>query len=45
MSSKKQDFYAKEITEAIQMACDALDTAQEDLDIEVVETGSNGIFG
>ena len=45
MSSKKQDFYAKEITEAIQMACDTLNAAQEDLDIEVVETGSNGIFG
>ncbi len=45
MSSGKQDFYAKEVTDAIQMACDALGTAQEDLDIEVVETGSNGIFG
>lgn len=45
MSSKKQDFYAQEITEAIKMACDKLDAAQEDLDIEVVETGSSGIFG
>jgi spoIIIJ-associated protein len=45
MSSRKQDFYAKEITEAITMACDALGAAQEDLDIDVVETGSNGIFG
>ena len=45
MSSRKQDFYAKEITEAIKMACDSLGAAQEDLDIEVVETGSNGIFG
>jgi len=45
MSSGKQDFYAKEVTEAIKIACDTLGTAQEDLDIEVVETGSNGIFG
>jgi len=45
MSSGKQDFYAKEVTEAIKMACDKLGAAQEDLDIEVVETGSNGIFG
>jgi len=45
MSSKKQDFFAQEITEAIEKACDALGAAQEDLDIEVVETGSNGIFG
>ena len=45
MSSEKQDFYAKEVTEAIAMACDVLGAAQENLDIEVVETGSNGIFG
>ncbi len=45
MSSGKQDFYAKEVTEAIKMACDTLGAAQEDLNIEVVETGSNGIFG
>jgi len=45
MSSRKQDFYAQEITEAIKIACDTLGAAQEDLDIEVVETGSNGIFG
>ena len=45
MSAEKQDFYAKEVTEAITLACDALGTAQENLDIEVVETGSNGIFG
>ena len=45
MSSRKQDFYAKEVTEAIEMACNSLGAAQEDLDIEVVETGSNGVFG
>lgn len=45
MSSGKRDFYAKEVTDAIKMACDALQTPQEDLAIEVVETGSMGIFG
>ncbi len=45
MSSGKRDFYGKEITDAIKKACDTLQTPQEDLAIEVVETGSMGIFG
>lgn len=45
MSSAKKDFFAKEVTDAIQKACDTLGAPQEELDIEVVETGSNGIFG
>lgn len=45
MSLAKQDFFAKEVTDAIQQACDTLGVQQEELDIEVVETGSNGIFG
>ncbi len=45
MSSGKRDFYGKEITDAIKEACDTLQTPQEDLAIEVVETGSMGIFG
>lgn len=45
MSSAKQDFFAKEVTEAIQLACEKLGAPQEELDIEVVETGSSGIFG
>ncbi len=45
MSSAKKDFFAKEVTDAIQKACDTLGVPQEELDIEVVETGSNGIFG
>ncbi|MFH0781457.1 MAG: Jag N-terminal domain-containing protein [Pseudomonadota bacterium] len=45
MSLDKIDYYGKDITEAIKKACDALATAQENLDIEVVDTGSTGIFG
>ena len=45
MSVKKKDFYGKEVTDAIKKACDELGAAQEELDIEVVETGSTGIFG
>ena len=45
MSLKKKDFYGKEVTDAIKKACDELSAAQEQLDIEVVETGSTGIFG
>jgi len=45
MSLDKQDFYGKEVTDAIRKACETLGEAQENLDIEVVETGSTGIFG
>lgn len=45
MSSGKRDFYGKEVMDAIKKACDALQVPQEELAIEVVETGSMGIFG
>jgi spoIIIJ-associated protein len=45
MSSGKIDFYGKEVTDAIKMACDTLQVPQEEIAIEVVETGSMGIFG
>jgi spoIIIJ-associated protein len=45
MSVKKHDFYGKEVTDAIRSACETLKVPQEMLDIEVVETGSTGIFG
>jgi spoIIIJ-associated protein len=45
MSLEKKEFYGKEVTDAIKKACDAFGVAQEKLDIEVVETGSTGIFG
>jgi len=43
--SKAKDFYSKSVTEAIRQACADFATSQEKLDIEVVETGSQGIFG
>ncbi len=45
MSPANRDFYAKEVTDAIKKACDTLKVPQEELAIEVVETGSMGIFG
>ncbi len=45
MSLKKKDYYGKEVAEAIKKACNDLKVPQEELDIEVVETGSTGIFG
>jgi spoIIIJ-associated protein len=45
MTPKPQDFYGKEVADAIQQACDILQVPQEQLEIEVVETGSTGIFG
>jgi spoIIIJ-associated protein len=42
---KGQDFYGKDIAEVIERACRTLETSREDLDIEVLETGSAGIFG
>lgn len=45
MTSKKQDFYGKEVADAIKSACDKLQVPQEQLDIEVIETGTTGIFG
>ena len=45
MSPENRDFYAKEVTDAIKKACDTLQVPQEELAIEVVETGSMGIFG
>ncbi len=45
MTSEKRDFYGKEVADAIKEACTELKVPQEQLDIEVVETGSTGIFG
>ncbi|WP_028318699.1 protein jag [Desulfobulbus elongatus] len=43
--AKGQDFYGKDIAEVIERACKTLGVSREDLDIEVLETGSAGIFG
>ncbi len=45
MSVDKKDFYGKEVAAAIKNACDTLHIPQEKLEIEVVETGTTGIFG
>ncbi|THB70938.1 MAG: RNA-binding protein [Desulfobulbaceae bacterium] len=45
MSSDGKEFYGKDVASAIKEACTVLGTAQENLNIEVLETGSTGIFG
>ena len=42
---KAKDFYSKNVADAIRQACAEFGISQEKLDIEVVETGSAGIFG
>ncbi len=43
--TKAKDFFGKDITEVIELACKFYETTQGQLDIEVLETGSAGIFG
>jgi len=43
--AKGKDFYGITVTEVIAKACKELSALQEELDIEVLETGSAGIFG
>lgn len=45
MSERKHDFYGKEVADAIKKAVETLKVPQEQLDIEVLEIGSTGIFG
>ncbi|MBW6520098.1 MAG: Jag N-terminal domain-containing protein [Desulfoarculaceae bacterium] len=45
MSLEKKDFQGKTVADVIKQACDFFQVPQENLDIEVVETGSTGIFG
>lgn len=40
-----KDFYGSTVTDAIAAACQQLSTSQDALDIEILETGSSGIFG
>ena len=42
---KGKDFYGQDISEVIDQACRALGASREELDIEVLEAGSAGIFG
>lgn len=41
----KMEFEGKDIAEAISLACESLNVSQENLDIEVLSTGTSGIFG
>lgn len=43
--AKGKDFYGQEVTTIIEEACREFGVSQEELDIEVLETGSAGIFG
>ncbi len=45
MTAKQNTFQGKDVAEAIGKACKHLKVPQEKLDIEVVNTGSAGIFG
>jgi spoIIIJ-associated protein len=42
---KKKEFEGKDVADAISKACKALNVSQEQLDIEVLTTGTSGIFG
>ncbi|XOF33797.1 MAG: protein jag [Candidatus Electrothrix sp. YB6] len=43
--SKGKEFYGGTVTDAIAEACKAFSASQEELEIEILETGSSGIFG
>jgi len=43
--AKGKDYYGKDVPELIARACKELSASQGDLEIEVIETGSAGIFG
>lgn len=45
MSSTKKEFRGNDVAEAIKNACTALKVPQEHLNIEILHTGSAGIFG
>ena len=42
---KKNEFEGKDVADAISKACKSLNASQEQLDIEVLSTGTSGIFG
>ena len=44
-SHKKMEFEGKDVADAISKACKSLNVPQENLDIEVLTTGTSGIFG
>jgi spoIIIJ-associated protein len=44
-STEEKRFEAKSVDAALQAACDHFDSSREDLEVEVVDSGSSGIFG
>ncbi len=42
---QQYDFYGKDVAKAIENACSGLNVRHEQLDVEIVTAGSNGIFG
>jgi len=42
---EKKEFEGKDVADAISKACKSLNVSQEQLDIEVLTTGTSGIFG
>lgn len=42
---KGKDFYGSTVTDAIAEACQEFSTSQDALNIDILETGSSGIFG
>ena len=45
LQNKKMEFEGKDVAEAISKACKTLNVPQENLEIEVLTTGTSGIFG
>lgn len=45
LMAQEKDFFGQDVAIAIKVACKFFKTSQEKLDIEVLETGSAGIFG
>ena len=43
--AKLKEFFGKNVADAIKQACSAFNVSQDDLEINVLETGSAGIFG
>ncbi len=43
--AKMKEFFGNDVADAIKQACTAFSVSQDDLDINILETGSAGIFG
>lgn len=45
MPEKKHEFVGKDVADALKNACEELGLSQEKLEVEIIDTGSTGIFG